>query len=399
MKKPVIIMLLLLIIFIGVKPALGAEYLELTDLKISIEGKKDCYSPNDKLAVTITIEPESDEIAKKMENRDYTFYNYLNAPRNMEITFVAKETYVPYTKATAKETLTFKDYEISSGYGVDHIEINVTGYVPSIEGGIEEFTFFKIIPQDGDSILFNITIVEPSKLEDELKDLEEKLNELKSEIDELGRFINVESLNEKYDEISRNITLAKDYYNEGEYEKVSKKISRIKSAIDDLEDKLKEKKADYYLTEAKNMINDIDALILKADSYITVAESSGKANDVMEYKLNLTQIKYRVEDLKDSLKDIQKLYDDGKYGEVIDNAKDFIDEAKDIKLQLSIMVSSLQSVLKTKGTPTPTSEFSFKLDTKMLTYIGIGVAVIVCGGIAAVAISRWRQRRKWDELR
>ena len=160
MKRWIII--LLLILFICIKPVFGAEYLSKDDLRITVEGKKDCYSPNDKLAVVITIEPKSDSIAKNMENRDYTFYNYLNAPRNMEVTFVAKETYVPYTKATTKESLTFKDYEISSGYGVDHIKINVTGYVPNIENNVEQFTFLRIIPEYGDTLSFSIT-VEPLK--------------------------------------------------------------------------------------------------------------------------------------------------------------------------------------------------------------------------------------------
>ena len=391
----------LLILFLLATPVFGLEYLKKDDLKVTIEGKKDCYSPNDKLNVKITIEPKSDDIAKRMENRDYTFYNYLNPPKNMEISFVSRETYVKYTESTTKDSLTIKGYEISSGYGVDHIEINVSGYVPSIEGGIEEFTFFKVVPQDGDTILFNITIVNPSKLEGELKDIENELKNIKNEIDELGKYVNVESLNERYEKISSNLTLAKGYYNDKEYDKVSEKISWIKKAISDLEAKLKEKKADYYLSEAENIINDIDALILKADSYITVAKNSGKANEVMNFEINITQIKYKFNDLKDDLKNIQKLYDEGKYDDVIDNAKDLVNRAKDVKLRLGIIVSNLQNIISTKETPTPTKpvSFNFKLDKKILTYIGIGVAVIIGGGVAAVAISKWRQRRKWDELR
>ncbi len=397
MKKWIIVALLLLLF---ATPVFGLEYLKKDDLKITIEGKKSCYSPGDKLDVKITIEPKSDDIAKRMENRDYTFYNYLDSPKNMEVSFVSRETYVKYTESTTKDSLTIKGYEISSGYGIDHIEINVSGYVPSISGGVEEFTFFKIVPQDGDTLLFNITIVNPSKLEESLKSLENELKSIKNEIDELGKYVSVESLNDEYNKIATNLTLAKEYYNDKDYDKVSEKIGWIEKAIGDLKTKVKEKKADYYLTEAKNIMNDIDALILKAESYISVAESAGKAEKVMEFKLNVTQIKYAVGDLKNNLNDIQKLYDEKKYDDVIDNAKNLIDKAKNIKLQLGIIVSKLQNIVSSKETPTPTKpSFNFKFDTKMLTYIGIGIAVIVGGGIAAVAISKWRQKRKWDELR
>ena len=133
-------------------------YLYKSDLAISTKGIEIKYHPGDYINVQIIIMPINDNLAKKMENRDYTFYNYLDSPRNMEVTFVSRETYVEYTRSTNEESLTIKDYEISSGYGVGKIEINVSGYVPSIEGGIEEFTFFKIVPEDGDTLSFNITV-------------------------------------------------------------------------------------------------------------------------------------------------------------------------------------------------------------------------------------------------
>jgi len=396
----------LLILFLLATPVFGLEYLKKDDLKITIEGKKDCYSPGDHVAIKITIQPKNDDIAKSMV-RDYTFYNYLMSPREMKITPYTAETPeespVHFTVTTSDKSYTLHSQEINLGY-VKKIVINVTGYVPTnlnSNVGIIEFTFFKVVPQDGDTILFNITIVNPSKLEEELKNIENELKNIKNEIDELGKYVNVESLNERYEKISSNLTLAKGYYNDKEYDKVSEKISWIKKAISDLEAKLKEKKADYYLSEAENIINDIDALILKADSYITVAKNSGKANEVINFEINLTQIKYKFNDLKDDLKNIQKLYDEGKYDDVIDNAKDLVNRAKNVKLQLSIIVSKLQNIISTKETPTPTKTagFNFKLDKKTLTYIGIGVAVIIGGSVAAVAISKWRQKRKWDELR
>ncbi len=398
MKRLIIAVLIVLLLAI---PVSALEYLSKDDLNVNVEGLKSSYAPGDKLSAVITITPKSTDIAKKMENRDWTFHNYLNEPRSLEVTFVARETYVPYTKSTTKETLTFKDYEISSGYGVDKIKINVSGYVPSIEGGVKTITFLEIDIQDGDTLKFNVTVVNPSKLEETLKDLENKLNNLKSEISELSKYVSVESLKEKADEISNNITLAKEYYNDKDYEKVSKKIGWIEKAINDLRSEVKKKWAEYYYDKSKDLLSEIDALILKAESYITVAESSGKS--VVEYKLNLTQIKYEVNDLKGDFNDLEKLYDEGKFGDVIDKGKVLVEKLENEKLKLGVLVNELEGVIKTKPTPTPTPTkslgFEFNLDTKTLTYVGIGLAVIVGGAISAVAISKWRQKRKWDELK
>ncbi len=398
MKKLIIAVLIVLLLAI---PVSALEYLSKDDLNVNVEGLKGSYAPGDKLSVKITITPKSEDIAKKMENRDWTFHNYLNEPRKLEVTFVARETYVPYTKSTAKESLTFKDYEISSGYGVDKIEINVSGYIPSIEGGVKTITFLEIDIQDGDTLKFNVTVVNPSKLEETLKDLENELKDLRDQISKLSKYVSVESLKEKADEISSNITLAREFYNDKDYEKVSEKIGWIEKAIKGLKGEIKRKWAEYYYDKSKNLLSEIDALILKAESYITVAESSGK--NVVEYKLNLTQIKYEVNDLKGDFNDLEKLYDEGKFGDVIDRGKELVGKLENEKLKLGVLVNELEGVIKTKPSPTPTPTkalgFEFNLDAKTLTYVGIGLAVIVGGGIATVAISKWRQKRKWDELK
>ena len=400
MKRSVLFLLLITLLFLTT-PVFALEHLKKGDLEISVSGLKDSYRPGDKVNVKVTIEPKSDDVAKKMENRDWTFYNELDSPKDMEVTFVSKETYCPYTKSTSGEKLVFEGYEISSGYGVDKIEINVSGYVPQIESGVGEFTYLKIVPEDGDTIYFNLTVVNPSKLSGELNELKNRVNELEKEINDLGNYVSVEGLKDELNKIKTNLSLAEGYYNDKDYDKVCEKLSWIESAIKDLEGKIRKKWAEYYVDSAKDIMNDIDALLLKAESYIDVAKSAGKTQEVIQYELNLTQIKYTLNDLRNELNDVQDLYDKGKYNDTIDKAKDLIDKEKKIKLELGMIVTALKDVINPSVTPTPTKTpgFKFKLDERTLLFVGLGVVAIVGGIGGAVAISKWRQKRKWDELK
>ncbi len=394
--RPVLIILALILL---VTPVMGATYLKSSDLSVSVEGKKSSYTPGGKVNVTITIEPKSVDVAKSMENRDWTFYNYLESPKYMTISFVTMETYVTYTNSTSREKITFKHYEINAG-PVAKIIIKIRGYAPLIKSGFKEFTFLKVAPEDGDVLLFNITIINPSKLSEEIGKIESEFKELKSEVFNLSRYVTVTSLENLCDRISANITIAKDYYNSKDYERASERIECAKRDLSTLKREVEKRWAEYYLNRVKDLLNDVNALMLEAESYLNVMESTGKTEQVMLYKVNLTQIKYSVNEYKEKLGNLEDLYDSGKYPEVIDRGKDLSEKVKLVKAELESMVSKIKSQLKAKPTPTPTKKAAgFKLNRQMLIYIGAGIGIVIGGAAGAVAISRWRQRRRWDELR
>jgi len=401
MKKGILALLIALIIVL--KPALALEHLNKDDLKITVEGLKSSYSPGDKVNVTITIEPKSDDIAKKMENREYDIYNMLKYP-STDVEIYASGLTTPL-QISGRDKVVIPDYYLNlpEDEQLEKIVIKALGYVPSVSEnkGIIEFTYLKVEPEDGDTLYFNLTILNPSKLSGDLNRIKNEVNELEVQINELSKYMNVENLKDELNKIKTNLSLAEGYYNDHDYEKVSEKIEWLNKAVKDLKEKVVKSWAEYYVDTAKNYMNDIEALILKATSFIDVAKSAGKTKEIISYELNVTQIKYDVQNMKDELQNIQSLYDNGKYNETIDKAKDLINEEKNVKLKLSMIVEELQNVIKPTSTPTPTPTkgFGFKLDKKTLMYIGIGIGIVVIGGAAAVAISRWRQKRKWDELR
>ncbi len=399
MKKGILALLIALVVIL--KPVFALEHLNKDDLKITVEGLKSSYSPGDKVNVTITIEPKSDDIAKKMENREYDIYNMLKYP-STDVEIYASGLTTPL-QISGGDKVVIPDYYLNlpEDEQLEKIVIKVLGYVPSVseDKGIVEFTYLKVEPQDGDILYFNLTILNPSKLSGDLNRIKNEVKDLEAQINELCKYVNAESLKDELNKIKTNLSLAEGYYNDHDYEKVSEKISWLEKAIKDLKEKIVKMWAEYYVDTTKNYMNDIDALILKATSFIDVAKSAGKTKEIIPYELNVTQIKYNVEDLKNELQDIQSLYDNGKYNDTIDKAKDLLNKEKKVKLELSMIVDELQNIINAKPTPTPTKGFGFKLDKKTLEYIGVGIGVIVIGGAVAVAISRWRQKRKWDELR
>ncbi len=402
MRKWILAFLIALIIVL--KPVFALEHLSKGDLKITVKGLKSSYSPGDKVNVTITIEPKNDDIARKMERREYDIYSYLKYPEETAIIYVAN--IPPVTNSSNSNKLIIPSYWLNPPEEEDILEklvIKAVGYVPSVSEnkGIVEFTYLKVEPQDGDVLYFNLTILNPSKLSGELNNLKNKVNGLENEVEKLSKYVSVENLKDELNKIKINLTLAEGYYNDHDYGKVSEKISWIDKAIKDLETKIRNRWAEYYIDTAKNTMNDIDALLLKAESYVDVAKSTGKAQQIIRYELNLTQIKFTLNDLRNNLNNLQELYDKGEYNETINNAKDLLNKERKIKLELSIIVTALKDIVSPSVTPTPTkaSSFKFKLDEKMLMFIGLG-AVIVIGGIGgAIALSKWRQKRKWDELR
>ncbi len=397
------IVVAVLVLMLTITPALGLEHLSKSDLKISVEGLKKSYSPGEKVVVCVTVEPKNDEAAKKMENREYDIFNYLSNPSTDVYIYVSGLT-TPL-EVSGREKVVIPDYYLNlpEDEVLEKIEINVTGYVPtnvSSKSGITEFTYLKIQPEDGDTITLNLTVLNPSKLSETLKDIENRVGNLEKEINELSKYTDVGSLKNFLNRIKTNLTLAESYYNDHEYEKAMTKISWLNSAVSELSKMVTKSWASYYLNEAKSVMDEIDELYVKAEGYIDVANSAGKAKEVLNYRVNLTLIKSTIEDLKNDLSSVEKLYDEGNYNETVQKAKDLLEREKLVKVKLGMIAEELEKLINAKPTPTKSpAGFKFKLDTKTLTYVGIGIAVVVGGGAVAVAVSKWRQKRKWDELK
>ena len=405
--KKLIVLFFILFIVIYAKPVLGAEtvtkdnfaepIIKVNDKTYIPNETAKTFNPGDNVEIYYKIEPKTDEDAKKIDDR----YYYIRT--SLEDADVSID--LRYKNGAA--TLDIEDFSLhipdaDSLEGVASIEIELTGSIPSITSRLEEKAILWIDVQDAeDRVLPPVTviIVNPTKFLEDINALKNRISQIRSEVERLDEMgANTIELNRYIKMASNNISKAEDYYNDREYVKSNKSLKSAENYLNKAELGLNKTEALFLYDQIEGKLDDLKIAIVKLEYLIQQAENEGKT--VVTYEIELAEIKSKYEDIlsrSDKVKDYIELEE---YYEAKNLANRVLSTLEPLNTKVNDMISELKSEALSKPTETPTSEgFSFKLDTKMLTYIGIGVAVIVCGGIAAVAISRWRQRRKWDELR
>jgi hypothetical protein len=408
MRKLFIFLLLVLVSFFLV-PVASAKYLTKNDFSISVEGLKDYYLPNEKVTLKVKIEPKNDDIAKDMSNRKYTFQNNLNEPK-MEVTIKFKDG-PSYTRSSTEKTIVIgKDYT-NWDEGIESIVVNLTGYVPSIDGGLSKKTVFELDIDNAERILINITIVNPSKLQSEIADLKSRLAEIESKINELSKKTDVTELKDKLNDVKSDLNDVEVLFNNKHYEDVSVKIGNVTRDINELELDVTKTEAKYYVDRAKDLLDQIEVNYTKAESLIDILQSSGK--NVVEYKLKLADLKVEKDRIGNSVRDLKDSFDSGDYEKVIDEGDSILKSEETILSEIAILIEDLQAQITTTVTTTTTTvttvttvnhhdnnTASFKVDWgKVGLYAGMVGVIVVVVAVSIIGLRRYIRRRRWDELK
>jgi hypothetical protein len=392
-------------------PIVSAKYLTKNDFSIDIEGLKDYYLPNEKITLEITIEPKNDDIVKDMSSRKYTFQNNLNEPRKIEVKIKFKDG-PSYTQSSTEKTIVIgKDYT-NWDEGIESVVVNLTGYTFSIDSGLLKKVAFELDIDNAEPIRVNITIVNPSKLQAEITNLKSKLAEIENRINELSKKTDVSNLKDKLNNIKSNLNDVEVLFNNKHYEDVSEKIGNVTKDVNNLELDVTKAEAKYYVNKAKELLDQIEVNYTKAESLIDILQSSGKS--VVDYKLKLADIKVEKSRVADSVKELEDLFSNGNYKDVINKEENIIKNEETVLSRITTLIEDLQaqiSAIPTTVTTTATTTTStvkqnvtvipsFKVDWKKVgLYIGMIGVVIVVMIVSVIGVKRYLRRRKWDELR
>ncbi|WP_457550738.1 hypothetical protein [Archaeoglobus sp.] len=390
---------LTLILF--VIPALG-QHLTLNDFNVKVEGLKSYYTQNDQVYLKISVSPKSDDIAKDMSNRIYSFYNNLDAPRKMDIHIYFKNGPV-YSPSTTDKSLTIDRDYTNWDEGIDEVEINVSGVVPKIDTGVKTFTAFELDIENSEPIMVNITIVNPPKIESEISLLKGNLSEIEKEINDLAKKTSVADLRERFNKVKQDLNDLEALYRNKHYEDVCKEIKSVREEIKTLESNVKRTYAEYYINTAENMLNGIDVNITKVESLIDLLRANGK--NVLNYTLTLADFKAERNGINSKLNDLKNSFNNGNYDDVIENGDEILKEEKTLLVKLSAMIDDLRSSLSPTTTTqstvqTVTTAVLPKINWKVLgLYGGITVGAIVVVALVVIGLKRYMRRRRWDELK
>lgn len=391
------------VLILLITPAFG-KYLTSNDFSINVKGLKDYYTQNDEVSLSITILPKNEDIAKDMANRPYTFYNNLNAPRKLTVKIHFREGAV-YSRSTTDKILIIDRECTNWDKGIDSVEINVSGVAPSIESGVEDFTAFEFEIENAEPIKVNITIVNPSKIESEISNLKSIVSEIENEINELAKKTEISDLMDRLDKIKQDINNLEVFYRNKHYEEVCKNIETVKEETNTLKLDIKKVHARYYIDTAEDLLDRIDINITKAESLVNILKAEGK--DVLNYTLALTDLKAEENRIRDKLRDLKNLYDDGNYDDVIDRGDNILDDEKTLLEKVTSIINDLRGLLNptttTTAQTTQTTVLSLpkiNMDWKIVGfYGGITVGAVVVVALAVIGIRRYLKRRRWDELK
>ena len=416
MRKILPLMLLLLI---GV--ALAAEQISSENFSEPIiEPKlKDFYLPGDEISFNLTIQPKTDDDAKKIDGRYYEFNTSLENP---EITvkvvyggtgairyFTGKE----YVKADVK------DWED----GVAEIKVEVSGKVPTVEERIAEIFALYIDIQDAEENAVEpvkIKVVNVQAFESFINELKNKLDSLKAKANELEeKGVYVVLAKEKLKEAEESLSDGESNFKNEEYLQANESLGKAESYILEAEKLLIKSELEFKKSRLEEELGDFLYKMDEADVIITRLKSEGVST--LNYEIKLEDFKRIYSELN------QKLTAAGDYidKELFDDAERVLEDVEktlDEKLsELDMMITEMQGLMEEEETPTPTptptpekeegafkpiseafskiSEYISENRERILLYLGGGVAVAIIAVVGYKGLKGYMRKRRFDELK
>ncbi len=414
MKKILPVMILLLI---GV--ALAAEQISSDNFSEPIiEPKlKDFYLPGETLSFNLTIQPKTDDDAKKIDGRYYEFSTSLESA---EITVK-----VVYGGTGAIRYFTGKDYVKADVKdwedGVVEIKVEVSGRVPNVEGRLSEIYALYVDIQDAEENAVppvKIKVVNVQAFESYISELKSKLSSLKDKADELeAKGVYVVLAKEKLKTAEDSLKDGENYFSSKEYILANESLSKAESYIVEAEKSLRKAELEYKKSKLEEELGDLLYLMDEADVIVTKLKSEGIST--LNYEIKLEDFKRTYAELN------QKLATAGDYidKELFDDAEKLLNEVEktlDEKIdEINGMIAEMQGLIKETPTPTQTptpekkesafkpitdavnklSEFLSENRDRILLYSGIAVAVVVVAFASYKGLKGYMRRRRFDELK
>jgi hypothetical protein len=410
-------------------PVFAAENLNASDFgDPHPEGvSKSYYKPGERLELIYYITPSSDDKKIKLDGRYYYLYSSLESATLKATVFLATGASIQHqflngrcqNPADSCEILdgtikmSFQIGEMGAGGGVDEIVVEVKGTIPHADKRLEEIKAFWVEVSDADENVLPPVKIKILNLDIFTKDLENakqkyaNLTDRADKLEEMGAVtLDAKDYLEK---AYKNITLAENLYKEGEYIKSDEKLSFVEKHLNKAEFELERAEAEHVYENARAELDKLATLVVELELTIKEAKDAGLL--VSSYEFQLTSIKNKYSILLNKNEKTSDYLDKDKFKDVILRSEGIINESNQLTQQANSLIAELRGKideLKQTPTPTPTPTSTptqaFKIpflehrDTLIL--VGAIIAILIGGGGAvAIAISRYRQKKAYDELK
>ncbi len=425
--KIVLLLAILITLLFVISPVLAAEHLNASDFgSPNPQGVgKEYYKPGERLEFLYYIVPADEDKKVKLDDRYYYVYSSLDGVSLRATVFLATGASIQHQYLNGRcqnpedsceildgtVKMSFHIGDTGSQGGVDEIEVEVKGTVPSVEKRLETVKALWFEVSDADSNVLppvEIRVLNLNKFTQDLDNVKERYKSLSTDATHLEEEGAVTVDAQRYlDKARDNITLAENYYKDGNYIQSDNKLTNAENLLDQAAFELSKARANYVYEKAKNELEKLSVAIVQFDYTINEAKDAGIP--VSSYEFQLITLKSKYTNLAEKNDQTADYLEKNEFDDVIKRSNNVINKSAELTMQTNSLISELKKKIdETKVTPTPTptktptpepQPFFFEQRDK-LVLIGAVVAIIIGGGgAAAIAISKYRQKRAFDELK
>jgi hypothetical protein len=412
-----------------ITPVFAAEHLNASDFgPPNPQGVgKEYYRPGERLEFLYYIVPASDDKKVKLDNRYYYIYSSLDGVTLRATVFLATGASIQhqylYGRCQNPEDscevlngavrMSFNIGDTGGEGGVDEIEVEVKGTIPSVQRRLETVKVLWFEVSDAEPNVLPSVKIRVLNLDQFTKDMGKmkgrykSLSENASILEERG-VVTVDA--EDYLEKARNnLTLAENYYKDGDYIESDEKLSSVETMLKKAAFELLKAEAEFVYEKAGDELEKLSVAIVQFD--YTIQEAKDEDIPVSSYEFQLITLKSKYTGLVDKNDKTSDYFEKNKFDDVIKRSKSVINESTSLAMQANSLIAELRKKIdeaketptptpKPTPTPTPTSGLFFLEYRDKLVLIGAVIAILIGGGgAAAVAISRYKQKKAFDELK
>jgi len=420
----------ILLLFFLIPTAMAAEHLNASDFgPPNPQGVgKEYYKPGERLEFLYYVVPAEDDKKAKLDDRYYYLYSSLDEVTLRATVFLAsgasiQHQYINGRCQNPKDLCEVLDGTVKMSFrigrtegekeGVDEIEVEVKGVVPRVEKRLAtvKALWFEVSDAEPDVLPpVSIRVLNLNQFTEDLNDVGERYRTLNDDADSLEEKGAVTVDAKDYLERARdNLTLAENYYKDGKYVDSDKKLSAAEELLEKAMFELSKAEANFIYEKAGSELEKFSVVLVQFDFTIQEAKKEGIPTSSYEFQLITFKSKYTT--LMDRNDKTAEYLEKNKFEDVVKRSNNIINETVSLTMQANSLIAELKKKIDeaketptptptATPTPTPTPQPFFFEQRDRLVLIGAVIAVLIGGGgAAAVALSKYKQKKAFDELK
>ncbi|MDK2876067.1 MAG: hypothetical protein PWQ22_477 [Archaeoglobaceae archaeon] len=390
MRFPIVAVLVLSLI----ASAMALETLDASNFsfEIKISPEKDYYFVGDEIQISYTIYPKSSSDKLKIGGeqgnpRTYSFKTPLLDPSGYwEVKYPGVSAVKQDFKGSSL-SIEVKYYSIEEkGWeGVDYILVNLTGKVPDTDLRIKELEVLNATAEEvksGALKSVKIKVVNKTAFLADLNSLKNKLSETRSNLDREGikyddkEFQNAEDL----------LSSAEKDLNAGNYGSADEKLKSAEEKISNLTSLADKIRAEEIYGKLSEIMDNITGKLEELQILIQALKGTENFTNLSS---NYASLKSSADSLKSKLQSIGNYLEQGNFARAYEEAKKIENSVYKLKEDVEKLYSEVSATQNSGG-----FDFISALKSYLIYIVAVFLVLLL-----VFAITRFRKRRKWDELR